>query len=380
MAIERKYDKWIVQPEDAGDYAFEAAKKNIQVQVLSYDSHEEVPFYFEALIFHAGEETAFAIGDEITYPASSWIGKQQRRTGLRYFLYPHEHPFQETFHLMSLDPKDPGNLGGTMDVWVGEGENAELFSLNKPSILVLPEGVRHNPMIFKDMKRSFFFLLVAENKAYARASRWEEGSDHKYPPSIPEIIGDGADKWEPKPLTDWQRNKNEFGHLYKELDVKSFLRAPFSHRGRSTPIHHATWNTHHNIRKRVDCQLITGAGISFGCGDNRQFPPVPIKTSVWSTMSFFTTTPELGTNLNGKVEFWIGEGEDAEKYVFDKTTTVIIPPNTTYYPVHILECNKPFVMCSIIDEPLFAGRWIEKFPPEFKHRHDGGSEKEAVAS
>jgi hypothetical protein len=210
-------------------------------------------------------------------------------------------------------------------------------------------------------------VLVAESKAYSRTSNWQVGTDHKYPPSIERIVGDGAEKWTPRPLTERQKNKNEFGHLYKELDASKFWRAPFSHQGRSRIIHHATWNDLRQVKKRIDCHLITGAGISFGCGDDRQFPPVPMKTSVWSTMSFFTTTPHLGNRLGGKVEFWIGEGEDAEKYIIDQTTTVLLPPDTTYYPVHILECDQPFVMCHIMDEGLFAGKWVEKFPPDFKH-------------
>jgi hypothetical protein len=152
-----KYAKYFVHPPEGDQYVFEAGMtKKAEVQVVSYNEHPEAPYYFEAYLFQAGDEYSVAIGDELHYPENTWIGKQQRRTGLRYFLYPHVHPFQEVYHFMSIDPNDTAHLGGTMDVWVGEGEDAEKFSISKPSILALPEGVRHAPLVLKDMKRSSY--------------------------------------------------------------------------------------------------------------------------------------------------------------------------------------------------------------------------------
>jgi len=51
---------------------------------------------------------------------------------------------------------------------------------------------------------------------------------------------------------------------------------------------------------------------------------MPIKTSKWSTMSFFSTEPDE-PGLGGKVEFWMGEGKEAEKYIIEQTTTILIP-------------------------------------------------------
>ena len=84
-------------------------------------------------------------------------------------------------------------------------------------------------------------------------------------------------------------------------------------------------------------------------------------------MSFFSTEPD-DPGLGGTVEFWMGEGKEAEKYVIDKTTTVLIPPNTVHYPIYVHECKRPFVICSIMDEPLFGGKFIDVYPPDFKYK------------
>ena len=83
-------------------------------------------------------------------------------------------------------------------------------------------------------------------------------------------------------------------------------------------------------------------------------------------MSTEPDEPDLG----GKVEFWLGEGDQAEKYIIDKTTTVIIPPNTVHYPIYVHECKRPFVIASIMDEPLFGGRFVDVYPPGFEYKFE----------
>jgi hypothetical protein len=372
---EGKYAKYIVKGKHTShEILGRKSGKTQGVQLFSFDDHDEAPFYTEAFVFIKGDEYAVQAGNQIEYPPTSWIGQIQARTGLKWFLYPHVHPFLERYHVMSLDPDDVENLGGTMQVWVNDAnrvpelaENAELYELKKPCIMVLPENMRHGPLNFVDMKRTFFFLLVAESKAYRRVSNWRPGEDHLYPPSIDYVTGDGAEKWRPKPQSEAVKNKREYAHLYKELDPYSWMPAPRLHKGKSRIIHHATWKDHPQVRSRVECHLITGGGIGFGCGDNEQFPPCPMKNSAWSTLAFYSTDPDL-PGLGGKVEVWIGEGANAEKYIVDETVTFIIPPATVHYPIYVHECTRPFVMATIIDEPLFGGKFVDVYPPGFQYQ------------
>ena len=373
MANKRKYEKYFMKGyRTSHDIKGRQSKKNQGLQLLSYDTHDECPFYFEAFLYRANDNYAVQQGGQIEYPPESFFGQLQRRTGMKWYLYPHVHPTLERYHVMSIDPKDPYNLGGTMEVWVNDDKRpedptkAEMYSLSKPSIMILPANFRHGPLRWRDMKRDFLFLLISEDNKYRKLSNWEPGKDHLYPPSVDYIVGDGAEKWVPKPQTPEQKNKREFAYLYVEQDVDNFYKLPSTHKGKAHIIHHATWKDSPLIKSRVECILIYGDGIGFGNGNNHGFPPCPMKTSVWSSMSFLSTEAD-SPSLGGKVEFWMGEGRQAEKYIIEETTTVIIPPNTVYYPIYVHECKRPFVIASIMNEPLFGGRFVDVYPPGFKH-------------
>ena len=244
-----------------------------------------------------------------------------------------------------------------------------MYSLSKPCVFILPENYRHGPLNWRDQERDWLFLLIAENNAYRKVSEWKPGTDHLYPPSVDYVTGDGADKWVPKPQAPERKNKREFAHLYIEQDVDSFYKLPSTHNGKAHIIHHATWKDSPLIRHCVECILIYGDDIGFGNGNNHGFPPCPIKTSEWSTMSFLSTEPDE-PDLGGKVEFWLGEGDQAEKYIVEETTTVLIPPNTVHYPIYVHECKRPFVIASVMNEPLFGGRFVDVYPPGFEHKFE----------
>ena len=375
MATKRKYEKYLIEGWGTShDIKGRQTGKLEGVQLLTYDVHDEAPFYFECFLYRAKDNYTVQNGGQIEYPAENFFGQLQRRTGIKWYLYPHVHPFLEKYHCMSIDPKDPYTLGGTYNVWINDDKRpedparAEMYSLTKPCVFILPENYRHGPLIHLDQKRDWMFVLLGENNnAYRKVSAWEWGKDHLFPPSLETIVGDGADKWVPKPQTPEQKAKREYAHLYVEQDVKKFYKLPSTHNGKAHIIHHATWKDSPMLHQRIECILVYGSGIGFGNGNNHGFPPCPIKTSKWSTMSFFSTEPD-DPGLGGTVEFWMGEGKEAEKYMIDKTTTVLIPPNTVHYPIYVHECKRPFVMCSIMDEPLFGGKFIDVYPPDFKYK------------
>jgi len=378
MANTRKYEKYFIKGWNTSHDIKGRQTGQVQgLQLLTYDTCDFAPFYFEAFLYRANDNYAVQNGGVIEYPNESFFGQIQKRTGMKWYLYPHVHPFLEKYHCMSIDPNDPYNLGGTMDVWINDWgrvpykpEDSEMYSLTKPCMFILPENYIHGPLRWRNMKRDWMFLLLGENNnAYRKVSPWKPGTDHLYPPSVDYVVGDGADKWVPRAQTHNEKSKREFAHLYVEQDVDSFYKLPSTHKGKAHIIHHATWKDSPLNHQRVECILIYGDGIGFGNGHNHGFPPCPIKTSEWSTMSFFSTYPDE-PGLGGQVEFWIGEGEEAEKYIINETTTVVIPPNTVYYPIYIHECKRPFVMCSIMNEPLFGGRFVDVYPPEFKYKYE----------
>jgi len=375
LATKRKYEKYIIKGyRTSHDLKGRQSKKNQGLQLLSYDTHDECPYYFEAFLYRANDHYAVQAGSQIEYPPENFFGQLQKRTGIKWYLYPHVHPMLERYHCMSIDPKDPYNLGGTMEVWVNDTNkvpfdpaNAEMYPISKPCVMILPPNMMHGPLRWKDMQRDWLFLLISEDKKYRKVSYWKPGTNHMIPPYVDYVMGDGADKWVPKTMTPAEKNKREFAWVYLEQDVDSFYKLPSTHKGKAHIIHHATWKDSPLIKSRVECILIYGAGIGFGDGNNHGFPPCPMKTSEWSSLSFLSSEPD-SPSLGGKVEFWMGEGNEAEKYIIEETCTIIIPPNTVHYPIYVHECKKPFVIASIMDEPMFGGKFVDVYPPDFKYK------------
>lgn len=79
------------------------------------------------------------------------------------------------------------------------------------------------------------------------------------------------------------------------------------------------------------------------------------------------TNPDDPMDLGGKFEIWIGKGEDAEKFVIDKTTVIHIPAGVAHMPLRVLELERPFIMVAMPMAPGFHDKeQIEELPPAFE--------------
>jgi hypothetical protein len=75
---------------------------------------------------------------------------------------PHWHPVDECFlyHGSVLDK--PGYLGGEIEFWMGEGKEAEKYTITEPSVVYVPAGVIHVPIFFNkvDSPATPIFMIV----------------------------------------------------------------------------------------------------------------------------------------------------------------------------------------------------------------------------
>jgi hypothetical protein len=71
---------------------------------------------------------------------------------------PHIHPYPEILGWFSADAVDPHNLGCTITMYVGE--EMEMHSFTKPTLLYLPANLPHSPMVHRDMTRPTVFLFM----------------------------------------------------------------------------------------------------------------------------------------------------------------------------------------------------------------------------
>lgn len=126
--------------------------------------------------------------------------------------------------------------------------------------------------------------------------------------------------------------------------------------------------------------LIYKSGCGFGCGaplegeaGDLQMPKdTPHSHNYDEVFLFVGTDPQDYSDLGGEVEFWLGKGEEAEKYIFTEPTSIFIPKGLVHLPVYFRNVRKPFFF---IPMGIGIGEWkadlIDVFPPGFKDRWTG---------
>jgi hypothetical protein len=72
----------------------------------------------------------------------------------------HSHPFVEIVLFIGSNPRDTGDFGGRLEWWMGEGEDAERFLLDKTTLIYVPRGLVHGPMNFLRVDRPILNIAI----------------------------------------------------------------------------------------------------------------------------------------------------------------------------------------------------------------------------
>jgi hypothetical protein len=123
---------------------------------------------------------------------------------------------------------------------------------------------------------------------------------------------------------------------------------------------------------RIEYQIIYGGGTGYSLGTSweKKLPQITIKDlpnihSCDEIFIFQGTNPQDQHELGGVVEFWLGEGNDAEKYMITEPTVVYVPAGLVHSPIYFRKVDRPFLMTVIYT----AAKWTTEFfpmPPAFK--------------
>lgn len=79
----------------------------------------------------------------------------------------------------------------------------------------------------------------------------------------------------------------------------------------------------------VEYGLISGDTV---IGDIDKNVTEPHKHDYEEIFLFLGTDPEDTTDLGAEVEFWVGEGDEMEKVIFNTSSSIYIPPGTVHFP------------------------------------------------
>lgn len=78
-------------------------------------------------------------------------------------------------------------------------------------------------------------------------------------------------------------------------------------------------------------------------------------------------TPHDTLNLGGEVEFWLGEGDEAEKFVSTKPIGAWVPGGVVHNPTYIRRADRPIMWVVIALTSEYAGKMhIAPLPPGFR--------------
>jgi hypothetical protein len=91
-----------------------------------------------------------------------WSGKTPSGTTEE----PHVHDFPEVIGFIGTDEKHPGDLGGRMEIILGD----ETHFLTKSCLVFIPPGMKHCPLTFREVNRPVFFFTLAPVGKYGRKS------------------------------------------------------------------------------------------------------------------------------------------------------------------------------------------------------------------
>jgi len=94
------------------------------------------------------------------YMECVWYGKGAGMGGPD----PHIHDFDEVLGFIGTNRQDPHDLGGTVELWL---EN-EKHLLSKSSLVFIPRGMKHCPMILKDLRTPVFHFSSGNGGTYQR--------------------------------------------------------------------------------------------------------------------------------------------------------------------------------------------------------------------
>lgn len=74
----------------------------------------------------------------------------------------HTHPFDEVITFFGTNPKDPNDLCGEVEIWLED----EKYILTKSSLIFVPKGMKHCPLIVRRVDRPIFHFTAGPAAKY----------------------------------------------------------------------------------------------------------------------------------------------------------------------------------------------------------------------
>jgi hypothetical protein len=281
----------------------------------------------------------------------------------------HAHPdFDELFLFFGSNPHDVLSLGGEVEFWLGEGEDAQKFIANTPTAEWVPRNLAHNPHYFTKIAsrdRPIIEMAIAMTPTYSLAP----GASR----SIPLPPAFSFEK-----VGQEQKGKGLYTQYVNEIKFAADRLFPFQRGMVAVPTLMFDRNIYPEAKLWVEIFHVYAAGSGIGLPG---LEPVMLKGGMVGGSEggghahnfdelflYIGLDPHDTLNLGGEVEFWLGEGDEAEKFVTTKATAAWVPGGVVHNPQYFRRVDRPFLMVVIALTGEYAtdGMRSAPLPPGFK--------------
>ena len=231
--------------------------------------------------------------------------------------YGHVHPYGEVFVFTGLDYDNPNTLGAELDLQLGE--EAEEHIIAAPSIVTIPAGVPHLPIVTRKVAKPFGFLAISCDAK----EKTTELAERKKAFILFNRCGDMITRME---LRDMKRKKGgnaDFINFWDSTKTPGFKL-------------HFTWAFH------------KGTGLW-----HESDPHIHPNDEA---LVFVGLDPDKPDYLGAELEIFMGE--EQESHIFNTPTVVISPKGLVHCPLITRKVEKPYSFTAICLNHEHTTTWL----------------------
>ena len=272
---------------------------------------------------------AYAPGGGVGVPnelPSFFEGKEMKHRG-DWGQHSHDN-FDELFLFFGTDPTDNTRLGGEVEMWLGDGEDAQKYIAREPTAKWVPRGVAHNPWIVTKVnnpKYPIIIMVIALTHTYSTDASITK--DFPHPPAF------SMDK-----LGQEQPGKGKYTKYFNKMNLSQTILIPQLVGRVATPNLMFDDSVY---RAPVWVEIFHVYAGGCGAGVPTLWKTVGLDGKVQDHSKgmqhaqnydelflFISADPHDTLNLGGEIETWLGD----EKYTITKSSAAWVPAGTPHNP------------------------------------------------
>jgi hypothetical protein len=235
----------------------------------------------------------------------------------------HTHEFDEVIGFIGSKREDPYDLGGKITIWLDD----KPVVLAKSSLIFVPAGTKHCPVVFDRIDTPVFFVTISPVKKYDRKNLGNEK------PTIQKTTATGASKY------------TIISELKKDFTIAATDGTP-------PPPPNPNLKSRRILHLEDDIAkgsfYLDFVWIYEGSGQ----APAPVHKHEWEELiAMVGCDPEHPRDLGGKMSIALGD----ETHVIAKSSLVCIPKGLEHCPWKFLDIKKPTLVFTAGPSGMYTG-------------------------